>query len=86
MPALGNYEAVVITMHKFINGTEGNRDNKNAFDGFDCDETNILFVENFLYVKDNLSTADLVSIGTYLVLVTNLIACLIIFLIIFEVV
>ena len=59
MPALGDYEAVsnnlrtakravVVAMRKFVYGIEGDHDNRKrlrAFDGFDYDETNIIFVE-----------------------------------------
>ena len=39
-----------------------NRKRLRAFDGFDYDATNILFVEKSTYVKNNLSKADFVSI------------------------
>lgn len=76
MPALGDFatvnnslktakRAVVVAMHKFIYENEGDRNNRKrlrAFNGFDYEETNPLFVEKAAYVEDNLSTADLVSI------------------------
>ncbi|KAI8116130.1 hypothetical protein CVS40_11742 [Lucilia cuprina] len=57
--------AVVVALHKLVFENEGDRQNRERlreFVGFDFTEEDEKFLEKTKYVKQNLSTADLVSI------------------------
>ncbi|XP_073811783.1 uncharacterized protein [Musca autumnalis] len=82
MPTLGDYDVIrnnlstskrtiTTALHKFIFGEEGDRSNRKRlrnFEGFEYAEDSAEYQEKVKYIKQNLSTADLVSICNLLCL------------------
>uniref|UniRef100_A0A1I8NKB5 Uncharacterized protein n=1 Tax=Musca domestica TaxID=7370 RepID=A0A1I8NKB5_MUSDO len=61
----GAKRTVVVALHKFVYGNEGDRGNRGRlrqFDGFEYDETTDEYKAKAEYVRHNLSAGDLVSI------------------------